>query len=96
VKTEWKKEMVKNARQHCGLVQDWAKGEIKSTFSWFNMVIKENFLRSQQIEMENLPEEILEILEKVQKSPELQSILAEKLQLGANPYFIYVPNGEIK
>lgn len=42
--------------------------------------------------MENLPEEIIEILEKVQKSPELQSILAERLQ---TPYVIYVPSGKV-
>lgn len=46
---------------------------------------------------ENLPVEILEILEKVQKSPELQHILAEKLQIEAQgPYMIYIPSCEFQ
>lgn len=53
------------------------------------------FYRSQASTNDNLPTEILEILQKIQKSPELQNILAEKLQVdGSMPYIIYVPNGE--
>lgn len=45
---------------------------------------------------ENMPVEIMEILEKIQKSPELQNILAEKLQIeGSLPYVIYIPNCEL-
>lgn len=48
--------------------------------------------RNQAVVSDNLPNEIYEILEKVQKSPELQNILAEKLQLDSSPYVIYIPN----
>lgn len=54
-----------------------------------------SFNRNQGSSNDNLPTEILEILQKIQKSPELQNILAEKLQVESSmPYVIYVPNGE--
>lgn len=90
---EWRKERARSERQHCGSARGWVKGEENSS-NCFNMVTKLSSLRSQPIDMENLPEEIIEILEKIQKSPELQSILAEKLQIGGMPYVIYVPNCE--
>lgn len=53
------------------------------------------FYRSQGFS-ESLPSEIIEILQKVQKSPELQNILAERLQAEAStPYLIYLPSCEL-
>lgn len=50
------------------------------------------FYRSSGMISESLPNEIIEILQKVQKSPELQNILAERLQADAStPYLIYWP-----
>ena len=85
----WKKEMVKKEQLY-GLGRDWEKGEGKwheHHFRIYNL----QFQHRSQNDIENLPEEIIEVLEKVQKSPELQSILAERLQ---TPYVIYVPSGK--
>lgn len=70
---------------------------LKTETSQFHMVeLKFSSFRNQATADENLPIEILEILEKIQKSPELQNILAEKLQVeGHGPYVIYIPSGKI-
>ncbi|CRK92405.1 CLUMA_CG005970, isoform A [Clunio marinus] len=67
------------------------KGQKRTAPVWFLRTGK----RSQTAEGDNLPPEILEILEKVQKSPELQNILLEKLNLeGLLPLIVYLPNNQ--
>lgn len=67
---------------------------LKFNISSRRVIEKSNpFYRSQAFNPDNLPIEIIEIMQKIQKSPELQSLLAEKLQLdGLMPYVVYLSN----
>lgn len=79
----WAEDGKKVCKMHCKIFL------IKLIF-FKNINQKINKIRSQWID--DIPPEIYEILEKIQKSPELQRIIVENYQLDDSPYDAYYKN----